>query len=184
MGELLRRRRELVVPSGIAPSGPLYSFSNMNLSGSGSMSSCKITDGNRFYYSAKRNSYPVYFQFDNGKTGGNKYETTDTPMFDFHEGDHVVLKAKNIRYKSADAANTCGFALIRDNDTVWGSISIKPEPASSSVFVDFADVEKEYTVGGERTILSFRCTRSAGTYNTTFEIYFNLEMYVNDIRYF
>lgn len=179
----LLRRRELMLGAGGSSSGPLYTFSNMNLSGSGSMSSCKITDGNRFYYSCKRNSYPVYFQFDNGKTGGNKYETTDTPLFDLHEGDHVVLKAKNIRYKSADAANTCGFALIRDTDSVWGSISIKPEPASSSAFSDFADVEKEYTVGGERTILSFRCTRSAGTYNTTFEIYFNFEMYVNDVRY-
>lgn len=182
MGELLTRRRELIVPAGIAPSGPLYSFIDMSRSGNGSMSTLKTTDGNRFYYSCKRNSYPVYFQFDNGKNSGNKYESTDTPLFDLHEGDHVVLKAKNISYKSANTANTCSFSLIRDTDAVWGSITITPTPTASS-FTDYEDVEKEYTVGGERTILSFRCTRSAGTYNTTFEIYFNLEMYVNDVRW-
>ena len=148
------------------------------------MSTFKITDGNHLYWSGKRNGYWVYYQLTGGKTGGSTYAAGTSPVFTIPAGASVILKAKNITYKSANANNTLSFGLMKDDDTVAKSITIKPSPAQDTAYDPFADVTSTTTTFAEETpIKSFRTGRSTGTYNTTFAVYFDIEMYVNGIRW-
>lgn len=183
MGDLMRRRAMMAAVSG-GGDGPLYSFVNLSLRGSGSMSTFKITDGNRFYWKSTRNNYAVYFQFDNGKSGGSTYSETDPPVFSLHAGDEVYFKATSVSYKTADVANTTQVSLVKPDASILTSLTFAPSPVSSSEFADFADyTSTPVTIEEDTDVLCFRARRSAGTYNKAFEIYFNFEMYVNGVRW-
>lgn len=178
------RRRAMMVAAE-AGDKPLYSFVNLRLYGSGYMSTFTITNGNRFYWSGTRSNTPSYFQFNNGKNNSNQYSSTDSPIFSLHTGDTVYFKATSISYKTANVAGTMQVALVKPDNTIMASLKFAPSPVSTSDFVDFPDFTSTPVIISEDSdILCFKAGRTTGgSFNLQLDVYFNFEMYVNDVRW-
>lgn len=172
----------MAAAGGDSPADPLYSFKNFKRYGSGYMGYVFCTEGNHFEC-APSGGAKYYFDFNtSGQSQSNAVPSPVTTMFSLRTGDVVICKAKNIEYSSSHDGDQLLFMLRDSNDTMQGGFGASGGLVFPSAQTTLPDITVEKTMAANADIAYIRVNRQ-GSKNYSLTVNFDLEVYVNGVRY-
>lgn len=187
MVSLMQRRREMMKMAS-SPTLPLYSFDN--LTKTGGYQQYYITNGNHFKITGSRRNYEADWQFDKGVSGSQS--TTGnwtTPMFYIPSGSTVRLVLQDLSISST-RSGYMNFGLYRYEQLNGTKLAVGFRNADGTGIT----YTTTSTTGGHEEIsavspddatahyFGFYIFNSSGQ-SQTYTIEFDLELYVDGVRY-